>query len=119
MADRFFSSTPRGSGSRPQDGGPPEALGSVLSRLFAARGYGRVQANEELHSLWKQIAGDQVAGETRVMGLKNGVLTIGVNSSPLLSELSAFHREHLLEQLQAKRGDGIRDLKFKRSPRVH
>ena len=34
--------------------------------------------------------------------------------SPLLSELSAFHHERLLEALQAKHGKRIKDLKFKR-----
>jgi len=95
----------------------PEALGSVLSRLFAARGYGRVQAATEMQTLWAEIAGERVAGETRVLGLKNGILTIGVNSTPLMSELAAFHRENLLAQLQARRGSSIRDLKFRRAPR--
>jgi len=115
MHNRLSPSAPRSRRPRSQDASHPEALGSVLSRLFAARGYGRVQANEELHSLWKDVAGEPIARETRILGLKNGVLTIGVTSSPLLSELAAFHREHLLEKLRAKRGEGIRDLKFRRT----
>lgn len=111
-----------GSGAKPNRGKPyesagPEALGSVLSRLFAARGYGRIQADAELRDLWAEIAGPQIAAQTRVMGLKNGVLSIGVDSSPMLSELASFHTERLLEALQAKRGKAIRDLKFRRSPR--
>jgi predicted nucleic acid-binding Zn ribbon protein len=100
--------------NRPAQPQGPEAIGSVVSRLFAMRGYGRPQGDAELRNLWTEIAGDQVAGGTRVMGLKNGVLTVGVSSSPLLSELSAFHHERLLEALQAKHGTKIRDLKFKR-----
>lgn len=108
-------SVPRGK-SGPESSGP-EILGSVLSRLFASRGYGRPQANAQLAGIWREVAGEKIAAQTRVMGLKNGVLTIGVATSPLLSELSAFHREHLLEQLQAKQGSVVRDLRFRRSPR--
>jgi hypothetical protein len=103
---------------RRRDASDPERLSDVLGRLFAARGYGRLQADSELQELWKSVAGHQVAAETRVLGLKNGVLSIGVNSSPLLSELSAFHKEHLLIALQQRRGQAIRDLRFRRSPRV-
>jgi predicted nucleic acid-binding Zn ribbon protein len=78
------------------------------------RGYGRPQGDAELRELWSEVAGEQIAAGTRVVGLRNGVLTIGVNSSPLLSELSAFHYERLLEALQAKHGKRIKDLKFKR-----
>ncbi|MBX3442538.1 MAG: DUF721 domain-containing protein [Planctomyces sp.] len=107
---------PEGAGARGTPAGP-EALGAVLSRLFAARGYGRVQADAQLQTLWRDVAGERIAKSTRVMGLKNGVLTIGVDSSPLLSELSSFHRENLLEGLKSRRGESIRDLKFKRSAR--
>jgi predicted nucleic acid-binding Zn ribbon protein len=95
----------------------PEILGSVISRLFAARGYGRPQADTQLAGIWREIAGERIASQTRVLGLKNGVLSIGVATSPLLSELSAFHREHLLEQLKARQGTAIRELRFRRSPR--
>jgi predicted nucleic acid-binding Zn ribbon protein len=96
-------------------GHEPEALGSVLSRLFALRGYGRVRADADLLSLWKQAAGEDVAASSRPLGLKNGVLTIGVASSPLLSELTSFHRGRLLEALQQQpQGRAIRDLKFRR-----
>ncbi len=79
------------------------------------RGYGRPQGDSELANVWKEAAGEQIASGTRVVGLRNGVLTIGVNSSPLLSELSSFHSERLLEAIQAKLGKRIRDLKFKRT----
>ncbi|HVJ68862.1 MAG TPA: DciA family protein [Caulifigura sp.] len=100
--------------ARPQQPAGPEAIGGIVSRLIQMRGYGRTQGDAELRELWTQVAGEQIAGSTRVMGLRNGVLTIGVSSSPLLSELSAFHSERLLEGLQAKYGQRIKDLKFKR-----
>ncbi|HVJ68831.1 MAG TPA: DUF721 domain-containing protein [Caulifigura sp.] len=116
MRDERNQQRPRtpSSPSRPAQPPGPEAIGGIVSRLFQMRGYGRSQGDAELRELWSEIAGDQIAASTRVMGLRNGVLTIGVTSSPLLSELSAFHSERLLEGLQAKHGKRIRDLKFKR-----
>jgi len=86
----------------------------LVSRLIQMRGYNRPQGDAELRELWASIAGEPIVSGTRVMGLRNGVLTVGVSSSALLSELSAFHHERLLEALQAKHGKRIRDLKFKR-----
>jgi predicted nucleic acid-binding Zn ribbon protein len=70
-----------------------------------------------LRDLWSEVAGEQIAAQTRVLGLKNGVLSVGVSTSPLLSELAAFHSEQLLAGLQAKRGKAIRELRFRRDPR--
>jgi predicted nucleic acid-binding Zn ribbon protein len=92
----------------------PAPLGDVLSQLFALRGYGRVRGDRQLHDVWRQIAGEQIAGQTRVAGVKNGVLQVGVASSALLSELAAFHKFSLLERLQREHAQlKIKDIKFK------
>ena len=92
----------------------PQALGDVLSRLMALRGYGRVRGGRQLADVWRAAAGEKTAARTRVMGLKNGVLQIGVSNAALLSELTSFHRQSLLESLQkSKGGYAIRDLKFR------
>lgn len=92
----------------------PRPLGDVLSHLFALRGFGRARADRALHDLWRQAAGEQIAARTRVLGLKNGVLQVGVANAALLSELAAFHRTALLEALQkTPESAGIRDLKFR------
>lgn len=96
------------------EGGSPRALGDVLSHLFALRGYGRVRGNRQLQDVWQEAAGQQIAARTRVLGLKNGVLQVGVGNASLLSELAAFHRPSLLEALQSIDGElGIRELKFR------
>lgn len=100
--------------SRPYDTTEPDTLGSVISKLFAARGFGRVQADRQLHAAWKQTAGEDVARQTRVLGLKNGVLQIGVSNSALLSELASFRKQELLEQMKTDHAQlRLRDLKFK------
>lgn len=94
--------------------GRPQPLGEVLSRLIALRGYGRVQGQRQLADVWREAAGEKIAAKTKVMGLKNGVLQIGVSNAALLSELASFHRHSLLESLRATgRELAIRDLKFR------
>jgi predicted nucleic acid-binding Zn ribbon protein len=92
----------------------PSPLGDVLSRLMTLRGYGRTQGNRQLAELWRRIAGDMIADRTKVLGLKNGVLQVGVANAALLSELTAFHRHSLLQTLRTEAAHtGIRDLKFR------
>ncbi|MCA9082152.1 MAG: DUF721 domain-containing protein [Planctomycetaceae bacterium] len=92
----------------------PAQLGDVLSELFARRGYGRAQGDRQLRDAWSAIAGDSIAKQTRVLGLRHGVLQIAVTSSALLSQLVSFQRVELLGQLQTQHPDlKIRDLKFK------
>lgn len=100
--------------SRGYDTSEPNSLGDVLSQLFAQRGYGRARGEAQLHALWNEIVGEELAGRTRVMMLKNGVLHVGVASSALLSELASFRKGELMEQLHAALGRRkIRDLKFR------
>ena len=55
-----------------------------------------------------------MAGQTRVLGIKRGVLHVAVGNAPLLAELTTFHKPSLLEALQADDvGCRIRDLKFR------
>ena len=92
----------------------PQQLGDVLSQLFTLRGYGRPQAGRQLQNVWQEVAGDSIAGQTKVQGIKNGVLQIAVTSSAMLQELDGFHKWSLLERLTAEHSDlRIRDIKFR------
>jgi hypothetical protein len=99
---------------RATERGAPQPLGDVLSRLMALRGYGRVRTRRQLADVWRAAAGEKIAARTTVMGLRHGVLQIGVSNAALLGELTSFHRHSLLESLQKSNGDyAIRDLKFR------
>lgn len=92
----------------------PQPLGDVLSHLFALRGYGRVRGDRQLHEIWREAAGEVIARQTRVSGVRNGVLQVGVASSALLSELAAFHKYSILQRLQAEHPQlKLADIKFK------
>lgn len=91
----------------------PESLSEILSRLFVAKGWGRRNARRQLEQAWEYAVGPEQAGKTRVIGLRNAVLEVEVNSSVLLQELASFQKKRLLERLKEKYPSPIKDLRFR------
>jgi predicted nucleic acid-binding Zn ribbon protein len=92
----------------------PERLGEILARLFTARGLGRRGERLHLEKAWNDAAGPQWAAQTRVNGLRRGVLEVVVGNAVLLQELAQFHKRKLLERLrQALPGTPVTDLRFR------
>ena len=94
-------------------GPDPRTLADALSEVVSLRGLARVGGDRQLAESWEHVSGPQIAARTRVIGIKRGVLQIGVDNAPLLSELISFHQNEFLKQLQGKFPVlKIRDLKF-------
>lgn len=92
----------------------PERLSEILSRLFAARGWGRQQERLRLERAWAEAAGPKYAAITRVSVLRRRVLEVEVKGAVPLQELSQFHKRNILEQLRKLLHDvAISDLKFR------
>jgi hypothetical protein len=92
----------------------PENLGEILSRLFTAHGWGRRQGRLHLEKAWAEAAGPQHAAQTRVGGLRRGVLEVIVGNAVLLQELAHFHKRRLLEDLRRRLpGTPLNDLRFR------
>lgn len=94
----------------------PELLGEILSRLFTARGWGRRQDRLRLEQAWadSMAACGLAQGQTRVNGLRRGVLEVLVDNSVLLQELAHFHKRRLLEQMRGRiTGTTINDLRLR------
>ncbi len=92
----------------------PQQLSDLLSQVIALRGLACVRSNEELELLWVRVAGEKIARQTKVLGVKRGVLHISVTNAPLRAELTTFHKCFLLEALQKhERSQRICDLKFR------
>jgi len=99
--------------SRGKESSAPELLGEVLSRLFAARGWGRRTERLRLEQAWAQIAGPKVAASTCLGRLQRGVLEVIVGNSILLQELAHFQKRQLLEALQARSPTPVTGLRFR------
>lgn len=89
-------------------------LSQAVSELISRKGLAQVRGHAELESVWREVAGDDVAARTRVLGIRRGVLNVGVAHAPLLGELASFRKAKLLQALQRKHaGWNIRDVKFR------
>jgi predicted nucleic acid-binding Zn ribbon protein len=92
----------------------PEPLGEILSRLFAARGWGRHQDRLRLEEAWAAAVGPEAAPHTRVAALRRGVLEVTVANAVLLQELAHFHKRRLLQELRRRLpGTTLTDLRFR------
>jgi len=92
----------------------PELLGEILGRLFVARGWGRQQAQLRLERAWAAAVGPVGAKQTRVAGLRRGVLEVTVGNAVLLQELAHYQKRRLLEQLRSQLpGTPITNLRFR------
>lgn len=92
----------------------PEKLADVLGRLFTSRGWGRKSDRLRMEAAWAEAAGEQLAKDTRLLGLKRGVLEVEVKSAVLLQELTQFHKRPLLAKLRkGLPGVTLTDLKFR------
>lgn len=92
----------------------PERIGEVLSRLFAARGWGRQQERLRLERAWEAAVGPEYVAMTRVSGFRRNVLEVEVKGAVPLQELSQFHKRKVLARLrEALSGVTIADVRFK------
>jgi predicted nucleic acid-binding Zn ribbon protein len=92
----------------------PERLGEILSRLMTARGWGRRQERLRLEQAWAESIGSPGADQTRVGGMRRGVLEVIVGNAVLLQELAHFQKRRLLAQLRSRLpGTALTDLRFR------
>jgi hypothetical protein len=68
---------------------------------------------DKLVLAWEKILGDKVAAQTRLLGIKQQILTVRVDSAALCQELNNFRKPKLYKALAATDiGKRIRDIKF-------
>lgn len=92
----------------------PERVGEILSRLFAARGWGRKQERLRFEQAWATAAGPDHALHSKIGALRRGVLEILVDNAPLLQEMTHYHKRRLLQSLREQLPNvTITDLRFR------
>jgi hypothetical protein len=95
------------------DGSGPERLGDVLPRAVvrpARRGKSLIGRAVRK---WGLVAGERVVAHSRPRAFRRGLLTVEVDSSALLAELSGLRRGELLRRLAGEPEPlGIRDVRF-------
>jgi len=92
----------------------PENLADILGRLFTSRGWGRKNDRLRLEGAWAEAVGPALVRDTRVNGLRRGVLEVEVKNAVLVQELTQFHKRGLLGKLRPLLpGVTLTDLKFR------
>lgn len=93
--------------------GQPARLGNVLNKLVRQRGIAEQSYGNVLDSIWKEVAGERIAGKSFVRKLRNGVLEISVTNGAILEELSSYLKHDLLQEVSRKHPEPpITSLKF-------
>jgi len=94
----------------------PKSMATVVGQLMIRRGYGRVQSAGSLAAAWSEVAGELVAGHTRVGAIRRGVLAVTVANSTLMQEL-VFQKPALVAKLSGRCPElKLRDMRFRIGP---
>ncbi|MFK7821249.1 MAG: DUF721 domain-containing protein [Planctomycetaceae bacterium] len=92
----------------------PRPLGEAITQLINERGLAGSSGVNTLNELWREIVGNDIGDRSRVTGVRNGTLEVGVKSSALLNELVGFYGDEFLELIRADdRGKSVKAIKFR------
>lgn len=107
--------TPRRRGSATETE-PVTPLATALAAFLRTSGLDAVGKNPQIETAWGRIVGPEFSSRTRVLGLRKGVVEIGVASSALMSEIR-FHEAALLADLRREvRRPRISGISFRVAP---
>lgn len=76
----------------------PKKIANVVAQLVAQRGYGRIEADEELAVAWQAAAGQPLATASRPGKIRRGQLEVLVANSTILQEFT-FHKQRIVAEL--------------------
>lgn len=83
-----------------------EPLKELIDKMLRSYGLGPKLDEVELIKCWEELVGKMIAKHTRNIYLRNGTLTVELDSAPLKQELS-FAKSKLMEKLNQKMGKQI------------
>lgn len=92
----------------------PESIEDILKRWLKSNRIPDRLDRTAIYEKWKEVVGEAIACQTRVIDLNAGILTLEVNSPALLQELSTYYREDLLASLKEVEEFGsVREIRFR------
>jgi predicted nucleic acid-binding Zn ribbon protein len=65
----------------------------------------RLKRQGQLEGLWEEVVGKDLAQHTYVLGVKQKVIQVKVDSAPLLNELANFKKQSILTMIRKKLPD--------------
>lgn len=88
-----------------------ESIGELVKNLVHRFESQRTLHKQHAKEVWEQVVPDPYREHTSVKSYRDGKLTIGVTSQPLLSELANFHKERIKNELSDEL-ESIEELTF-------
>lgn len=77
---------------------PPQRIDELLSKLLARRGYGQLQAIDELNRVWHDVVNSKLAADSRPGNVRSGTLDVFAKNSAVVQELT-FQTGAILRKL--------------------
>lgn len=85
---------------------PPRRLGDVLPEITGTLGLPDPSTLQTLRAAWPELVGAQIAAHSAPRTLRDGMLTIAVDSAPWATQLR-YLESGLLARLEERLGDGV------------
>lgn len=91
-----------------------ETFRAVLDRWLKKNRVRQRVDSTSLYGRWRDVVGEALSRETRVVDVRRGELLVEVSSPALLNELSTYGREDILESLRGiDEFRGVRSIRFR------
>ena len=88
-------------------------IGEVLKEVLRSRGLGNASELSGLSSKWAAAVGEKVASHAGPEGLRGGTLTVVVDSSAWMNQLSMLSPEIIRKVNEALGGGKVEELRFR------
>lgn len=87
-----------------------DVLKEVIKNLGGPK---RLKQQNLLETVWQEVVGTEIARQTKVVGAKQRVIRVQVDSATLLNELANFRKEAILSKIRERLPDkSYQDIKF-------
>ncbi len=94
----------------------PRTAARWVNQIIARRGIAETQSTNELETVWRDVVGEVLAGQTRIGAVRRGVCEITVENSALLQQIS-FQQRDFLRQIQVRKPHfAIQNFRFRVGP---
>ncbi|HHT9146975.1 MAG TPA: DUF721 domain-containing protein, partial [Candidatus Wunengus sp. YC61] len=88
-------------------------LGQLLKEAFPKKSL--IDKNcQKVMSVWSEIVGNEIYKSTKIIGIKNGIMYVGVESSAMIHHLTNFEKYAIIHKINTILGfKYIEDVRFK------
>ena len=88
-------------------------LGQLLKEAFPKKTL--IDKNcQKVMSAWSEVVGSEIYKSTRITGIKNGIMYVGVESSAMIHHLTNFEKYAIIHKINTLLGfKYIEDVRFK------